>query len=465
MDFLLPSVAIFVLLLAGSGMSRLVLRNQPSILFAELFAQSFLLGTLFVSSALFGFGFFVSGNGLIALVTAACLITGWLGWRLNPLIKAAEFWPRTQAEKSLIAVNLTQIAIVGWLCHVRVLGWDGLLNYEAKARYAFLNGGALPLAYFSDPTRDWSHQDYPLLMPLTETWLYLWLGRADQELAKLIAWMFFVSAICMLHAANRRFEVNSWPMLIASLMIFTVPLLLIGDGSASSGYADFPMAIFYLATIIQAAEFWRSGNLAAMRLAGLLIAAGCWLKQEGIILWCCVTVLLCLKALLESNRWGADWRKWLQLALTVGLGLLVFGGWRWFIGFVGAPARTEVQPIGMETLQANAWLLPAIAKGVTLELLNPKHWGALWLLAFGSLGWLLWRRGCAELFMLALALLLPILVYASLHFFFPGSPLTRLLIHISLVAVLVIGLPASNLRAFSHNITHTRWLQTNTQLF
>lgn len=452
MDFLLLTFAILLIILAGSGIGGLLRGNQPSANLIELFALSFLLGASLVSASLFLLGFFISGSGLRWSVTAICLAVGLSGWKRNGFsLVLSELWPQSRATKLLLLVTSIQIAFVGWLCSVRVLGWDGLLNFEVKARLIFLNGGKIPLEFFSDSSRDWTHQNYPLMLPLIESWLYLWLNHADQGLVKVVAWMFFISAICLLYAANRRLGVASWQMLTAPLMIFTVPLLLIGDGSASSGYADFPMAVFYLAAIIYVIEFWQSENFTALRLAGLIAAAGCWLKQDGIILWFCVTILVCLKALFELKRWGTDWRKWLQLAITISLGLLVFGGWQLFVNFVGAPARTEVQPFELETLQTNAWLLPVIVKGVILELLNLRHWGVLWLTMFVSIVWLLLRHNRLEFIALSLAVVLPILAYASLHFFFHGSPLTRLLIQVSLVAVTIVGVAVSQLKKSALN--------------
>jgi len=441
MDFLLLSLALFVPMLAGFGLSRLILRHHPSNGLTESFALSFLLGVAFVSCLLFLLGLVVSGSGLRWSVTAICLVIGWIGWRRQKLqIGFRDLWPQTLSSQLLLAINHVQIVVVGWLCSVRVLGWDGLLNYEAKARWAFLRGGALPLTYFSDPTRDWSHQDYPLMLPLAESWLYLWIGRADQQVAKIIPWMFFVSAVCLLHAASRRFAVNQWQSLVAPLIVFSVPLLLVGDGSVSTGYADFPMAVFYLATIMFVVEFWRNENFDALLMAGLLSAAGCWLKQDGIILWACLAILVCLKAMSEFKRWKHDWRKWLKLATALSFGLLVFVGWQGFVGLVGATARSEIQPVEIETLRANAWLLPIIIKGVILELLTLRHWGMLWPVTFLSIGWMLWRHRNRETVVLALAVALPILAFASLHFFFHGSPLTRLLIHVSLVAAMTIAI-------------------------
>lgn len=441
MDFLLLSLALSVQMLAGFGVSRLILRHQSSAGLTESFALSFLLGIAFVSCLLFLLGLVVPGKGLRWYVTAICLVVGWIGWRRQKLqIRFHDLWPQTLPGQLLLAINLIQISVVGWLCSVRVLGWDGLLNYEVKARWAFLQNGALPLSYFSDPSRDWSHQDYPLLLPLAESWLYLWIGRADQQVAKIIPWMFFVSAACLLHAAGRRFVANQWQRFVAPLIVFCVPLLLVGDGSVSTGYADYPMAVFYLGTIMFVLEFWLSENFDALQMAGLLSAAGCWLKQDGIILWTCMAILVCLKVLVEFKHWKHDWRKWWKLATALSFGLLVFIGWRGFMGVVGARARMEIQPVELETLRDNVWLVPVIIKGVTLEFLTTRHWGIFWPITFLSIGWMLLRHRNRQAVILALAVMLPVLAFASLHFFFHGSPLTRLLIHISLVAAMTIAI-------------------------
>ncbi len=53
-----------------------------------------------------------------------------------------------------------------------------------QSYYAFANGGVIPATYFSDSGRAFSHPEYPLAIPFTELWLYLWLGEADHFLRK-----------------------------------------------------------------------------------------------------------------------------------------------------------------------------------------------------------------------------------------------------------------------------------------
>ena len=70
-------------------------------------------------------------------------------------------------------VILVEIAILIFVSFKHTLGWDGLFNWEIKARYAFLSRGTIPAAYYSSAGRVFSHPEYPLTVPLTEVWLYL----------------------------------------------------------------------------------------------------------------------------------------------------------------------------------------------------------------------------------------------------------------------------------------------------
>lgn len=435
MEFLLLTIALLLLLLAGLGLSLLLLPKRQTGA-AELFALSFLFGSAIISLSSLLLGFLVSGLWLRGSVALLCVAIGLLGIRQRSLkLQSGNFDGST---KWLLALAAVQIAAVAWLSSVRVLGWDGLFNFEIKARLAFQNGGVLPLEFFSDPSRSWTLQSYPLLLPLTESWMYLWLGRADQHLVKLLFLFFFASALCLLCTGNRLFSLRSWQRFVSLLLVFTVPSLLIGDGSASSGYADFPLAVFYLASVIYLAEFWRTGEFSALRLAAALAGAGCWLKQEGAILWFCVMILAAIRLI----QIRADWRKWTELAKAAIPGLLIILGWQAFVRWASLPDIKQFSSLSFAMLRSNLWRVPLIIEAVFRELTNWRHWGALWLIALAAIVWLFWRRNRSEA-LLPFAVLLPMAFYASIYVFslWPSfithleSSFPRLLIQLSLVSV------------------------------
>ncbi|MDQ3009579.1 MAG: hypothetical protein M3X11_02595 [Acidobacteriota bacterium] len=443
MDFLLLALALLLLLMAGLGTSLMVLPKEHRVGTSELFGLSFLLGSAVVSALSFVLGFALSGALLRGTVAALCVLLclsslRWRGWR----IKSREVFPADGIGWLLLALGLLQTGVVAWLCFWRVLGWDGLFNFESKARLAFLNGGVIPLEFFSDPTRTWTLQSYPLLLPLTESWLYLWLGRADQELVKIIFVLFFAAALCLLHGGARSLGLSGWRMFVAPLALFTAPLLLIGDGSASSGYADFPLAVFYLAAVIWLMEFWRNGNGAALRVAGVLLAAACWLKQDGAILWLTAMMIVVIRTWFN----GTDWRRWRTLAAAASPGAAVITGWQLFVRLNHSLNISQFSPPSLGTLRTNIWRAPAIVAAVGGELLNWRHWSVFWLLGLIATV-ILWQSKSRELRWLPLLVLLPLVFYSGIYMFslWPSflthleSSFPRLLIHTSLVGALLIG--------------------------
>ena len=140
-----------------------------------------------------------------------------------------------------------EIATVFYLSFVHTLGWDGLLNWEIKARYAFANGGVLPAAYFSDTGRAFSHPEYPLAIPFTELWLYFWVGESNQFYAKTIFPTFYVAGAFLIAAFASRLSRTTWLGLLMAALMFFVPQITVEVGCASAGYADFPLSVFYLA--------------------------------------------------------------------------------------------------------------------------------------------------------------------------------------------------------------------------
>ncbi|MEO6725032.1 MAG: hypothetical protein ABIU20_05580 [Blastocatellia bacterium] len=443
MDFLLLALALLLLLLAGAGMTLLLLPKERRVGAAELFGLSFLLGSAVVSALSFVLGFALSGAPLRWTVAALCVLLclsglRWRGWR----IKSREGFPADGTGWLLLALGLLQTGVVVGLCFWRVLGWDGLFNFESKARLAFLSGGVIPLEFFSDPSRTWTLQSYPLLLPLTESWLYSWLGRADQELVKIIFVLFFAVALCLLHGVARRLGLEGWRRFVAPLLVFTTALLLIGDGSASSGYGDFPLAAFYLAGVIWLVEFWRNGDGAVLRLAGVLLASACWLKQEGAILWLTAMMIVALRAWLDG-AWRQQWRTFVEAALP---GIAVIIGWQAFVRLNHSLNISQFSMPSSSTLQASLWRAPAIVAAVGGELLNWRHWGVFWLLGLIATV-ILWRSKSRESKWLPLLVLLPLAFYSSVYMFslWPSflthleSSFSRLLIHVSLVGALLIG--------------------------
>lgn len=442
MEIVLFAVALLLIIAAGCGITLIALPRHRSTSAIELLCLSFLFGAGFVSLASFTLGFFITGLGLRLTIAACCLALFALGRRARP----ERFdWrvarPAGKSDWALIGLTLALIGFAAWVSRLRVIGWDGVFNWEIKARIAFLNGGAIPLSFYSDPTRPWTHPEYPLLLPLAEAWLYGWTGRADQAMVKLLFLIFFAAALGLLYAAVSRFGVRRAQVWAAPVLLLTPQLILSGQGGVSSGYADFPLAVFYLAAVIFLLEYWEKDDAGVLLPFGLLAGAMCWLKSEGAILWSCLIALAIIRVIQRR-----DWR---NAAPAVLPGLAVLIGWRIFL-LIAKPSTGEVfLPVTPSTLQNNMWRAPQIAEAVIQELLNWRRWGPLWIAVTAAALFLIVNRRRRHQAVLPIAVILPVVLYASVYIFSAwdfllhlNNSFPRLLTHVSLVAALMVAISA-----------------------
>ncbi len=374
MNALLLLVGVLTILSAGFGVTMLLPADEDADA-AEVFALSWILGTAFVSSALALIGIFARGISLQITMTVACIFLGATG------LRRLRNRPRRAAPRALtadwilrffIAVSIVVVAVI---CLRSAFVWDGILIWEAKARIAFLNHGALPASYFSDGSRTWSHLDYPLLLPLTEAWIYSWLGDCDQTWIKLVSPFFYAAALAFLHTGMMRSIRSARAGSILALSFFFLPYSCFGDWGLPQGYADFPLAVAYLGAAIYLNEFLQKNSTASASRFALLSGILPWIKGEGIILW---FSLLFIAALTMRRRLlNCCW-----IALP---GLLVWLGWKVALHRLHVVTDPTFMPVTFTTLLHNVHRIPEIGLRLGAHLINWKQWSLLWC-GFAAVG-------------------------------------------------------------------------------
>src|SRR5262249_5806606 len=129
--------------------------------------------------------------------------------------------PASVTEWIFSGIVLVEIAVLLFVSFKHTLGWDGLLNWELKARYAFFNGGSGAGSDYSNAWPAFSHPEYPLGIPFTELWLYLWMGEPNQFWVKIIFPLFYAAGAPLLAVLVSRLSGRRWlGLLIAALLPF-----------------------------------------------------------------------------------------------------------------------------------------------------------------------------------------------------------------------------------------------------
>jgi len=430
------------LLVAGYGVLALLVRQKTRLSLTEQIAFSWLLGIGAVSLLLWIFGLFVHGMLLPGLVSIICLSLGFLGWRQIVPLPFRRRRPKP-FEIFLWIIIVIEIAIVFYLSFVHTLGWDGLLNWEIKAHYAFANGGVIPATYFSDSGRAFSHPEYPLAIPFTELLLYFWLGEADQFCAKAIFPIFYVVGIFLLVALGRRLAGRTWIGLCVAAFLFFVPQITVEVGSAIGGYTDFPLSVFYLATIGYLFCAAKPRNDAFFRLYAACLALLPWVKRDGVILWtvaaaCGLFVILATK---KSYRY----------LLAFFPGVLIICGWRFYLNAMHAPQGSDFLPVNLQTFASHLYRIFPLLSALLAKIDDLPTWSLFWFVVAVGIGYLLRRMRDPRVLVLLTALIVPIVLYLSMYVFssWPnyldhvGLSMSRLLMHVTLVGFLITMLAIS----------------------
>jgi hypothetical protein len=255
------------------------------------------------------------------------------------------------------------------------LGFDGVFNFEMKASLMFFEPShSIPLGYIGDSSRNWSHPQYPLMVPFGELWIYSWLGRIDHAAAKLLFPLFYVSLIALVCGAVRRVA-GLRPSLATGAMLGLMPPLTLIPGAAS-GYADVPLAAAMAGAVSFTWLALRTGAADAALLAGVMSAIAAWTKTEGFVLAATIGLLGLVFRYAPVHRTSGS----LSVAASSALILVpvaALAPWVTLQHRYGIPAA-DFLPVTIANAVDNLHRVPIILELVVRELLRPGHWGLLW---------------------------------------------------------------------------------------
>jgi hypothetical protein len=157
--------------------------------------------------------------------------------------------------------------------------WDAWVIWNLHARF-ILRGGERWLDFLSSGL-DWTHPDYPLLMPLSVVRMWKYAG-SETLYGPIILSVLFTLAVAGLLVFSLAILRSRTQGYLAGLVLMGSPYFL--DMGAYQ-FADIPLAFFFLATLI---IFFYHDRFSErhdypLMLAGLAAALAAWTKNEGLL--------------------------------------------------------------------------------------------------------------------------------------------------------------------------------------
>jgi hypothetical protein len=282
-------LSLFAPVVLGSSLAARLLGRSgagPLVLGAGLVLGLGAAGILSLGALVLGVPFGVWRAVEIGVALVAALVAGDAARRR--LRRRGDRVPRPRFSRVLgaavLVAGLAGLALVV-LAAVRAPhgDWDAWAIWNLRARFLFRGGGAgaAALATALAPELEWSHLDYPLLLPALVARGWVLDGGEGRLVAPAIGLAFLLAAACTLHGGLRASRGEASARLGLLLLLATPAFLL----HAVSGYADIPLSAD-LALAFVALRLCRLADApaAALAIAGAASGLAALTKHEGLLL-------------------------------------------------------------------------------------------------------------------------------------------------------------------------------------
>jgi hypothetical protein len=247
-----------------------------------------------LASECFFFGLVTGSSGL--RLEILLLVAAGTGVTLNPHKAKCRFCeassietiPRTGGDRILsrwlawafALLLFLDLAVFAWVSARNPRGgWDAWAIWNLRAHFLYRNEGVAWRDTFTE-VLDWSHPDYPLMLPAFVARGWRLLGRESSSVPIALA-CFFTFGCAGLMAASLAILRGARQGLLAGLALAATPWLY---AQGAMQCADVPVAFFRLATLAAMAMADRFNSRGLAVIAGISAAFGGWAKNEG-LLW------------------------------------------------------------------------------------------------------------------------------------------------------------------------------------
>lgn len=276
----------------------------------------------------------------------------------------------TSREDFVVAILFCLLAALVVLVFVHAVlfpieGWDEWLIWDLKARAFWVHGGIKP--FLANPDFGGTHLDYPLLMPLAGTLLYLVAG-APHPIVQIIPAAFFLCSLTQFAAGLRRFGASTLWAIAWTLALPCLPPLIY---SAQVFLAEGPTVYYVLTSTIYLALYLRDERPLFLRLAAISAGFATQVRAEAVLLFIGPLALLLLRAIITKRAWSA-------FAQYAGILAALFLPWAIAARIITAPEGRELDRAGELFHSLNR--LPVVLATMAQWMLSPHHLGPFVLL-------------------------------------------------------------------------------------
>lgn len=326
-------------------------------------------------------------------------------------------------DKLLLLGILLALSYVIFEALIRpVTVWDAWAIWLLKSKIFFIDGKINP------EMLNYVRSDYPLVVSLLGTFVYIVLGHVNDTAVLLMSVAFYFFLGLAFFAALKK-EYGVTYALLFTFIYVTMQNFIRHGGRMEAGQADLPVAYYSFISLLLLFEYIKKGNWKVLLLLNIFLAIGSLVKFEGIpmaIVICSLIINYILKKKVYRH-----------------LLFLLF----WIVPLIDWQIYKKINHINYDYFMAHPLVFSSskIANsiwGTIKELFNLRSWGMLWISYWYAIMFLGVKNN--RLIIINLILLTQIILYVLLYMFMvgndPQSSGERLLLHVAPLAIYYIAI-------------------------
>ncbi len=302
-----------------------ILKSEP-VHFFERFALSYGAGLGLLSFIMFLFS--LTGLRFSVFTISVCLIASMiLFFRANSKNVGFNLNSDLLTRKISFYEIIFFVFVILMFLHVLLSSlalpldyWDSWAIYGFKAKAIYFTK-TVPIDFFSDHTKAYANLDYPLLLPLVESWIYMAISSWNDQIVKIIFPLYFLSFVIVFYFSLRCFAAKKFSMFF-TLLLLTIPYF---TENVSFALSDFIFMFYYFVGLIFLVRGYTLGNIRFFYLSALFSGLAAWTKNEGTVV-CLFNILLALW-LMKSTSKKFDARLIKSFLIYIFLSLLFIVPW------------------------------------------------------------------------------------------------------------------------------------------
>jgi len=187
-------------------------------------------------------------------------------------------------EKVIVSLISFQVAYTFFRALIRPLeAYDSVAIYGLKSKIIYL-AGTVPADFFDFVMKHFqgAHPDYPLLLSMSETWVYVFMNSFNDFLVKWIFPLAYLGFLIVFYAVLKRIIQSRKEALVFTFMIASVAQF---SNYATIGYADMLLGVYFcLAFSFLYLWFMKNKHISYLWLSLLFSLLTVWTKNEGMLL-------------------------------------------------------------------------------------------------------------------------------------------------------------------------------------